>query len=338
MRMSKVLVVVMLIIGVLAIHHLSFAKERQAEVTVKVDLKAPSESKDVRLWIPYPVSDENQMISDVKIEGNYTKSGVFKEKIYGNNALYAEWTKPGPERKLIFSFKVKRKEISEKDFPQKEARLDKNKFNKYLRGTNLAPIHGTVKEIAENITKDKKTILSKARALYDYIVDNWERDPNVQGCGPGDVLTLLDKKKGKCADIHSVYVAFAKSVGIPAREIFGIRIPKGKEGNMTKAQHCWAEFYFSGYGWVPVDPSDVLKYILEKKIKKDDAKEQREYYFGAVDESRIAYGIGRDVMLNPKQKSGELNFFMYPHAEVDGKAMDCMATEDFRYTISYKEL
>lgn len=42
------------------------AKERTAEVTVKVDLNAPAESKDIRLWIPYPVSDENQTVSDLK--------------------------------------------------------------------------------------------------------------------------------------------------------------------------------------------------------------------------------------------------------------------------------
>lgn len=141
---------------------------------------------------------------------------------------------------------MKRKEVLKKDFPQREARLDNNKFSKYLRGTNLAPIYGTVKEITEKITKDKKTILSKARALYDYIVNNWERNPDVPGCGLGNVLTLLDTKKGKCADIHSVYVALAKSIGIPSREILGISIPKAKEGDMTKAKHCWAEFYLPG--------------------------------------------------------------------------------------------
>lgn len=313
-------------------------KERSAEVVIKIDLKAPSDSKDVRLWVPYPVSDENQDISNVRVEGNYTKSGVYKENEFGDSALYAEWTKANPERKLIFSFKVKRKEVFRKDFPAAEPALNKNEFNKYLKDTRLVPIHGTVKETAEQITKDKKTTVEKARAIYDYIVDNWERDPSVKGCGTGDVLTLLDKKKGKCVDVHSVYVAFARAAGIPAREVSGIKIPKDKEGNMTTGQSCWAEFYAAGYGWVPIDPANVLKIVLTKKIKKEDAKEYRDYYFGAIDENRIAYGTGRDMTLNPPQKSGKLNYFMYPCAEIEGKQLDHLEADAFKYTISYKEL
>jgi transglutaminase-like putative cysteine protease len=45
--------------------------------------------------------------------------------------------------------------------------------------------------------------------------------------------------------------------------VFGIRLPKGAEGDMTKAQHCWAEWYLPGYGWVVVDPADVRKAILD---------------------------------------------------------------------------
>jgi|GEM_PF-4432805 len=70
MRVSKVLVIALLITGILFIHHFSYAKEREGEVTVQFKLNAPADSKEVRLWIPYPVLDENQIISDIKVEGN----------------------------------------------------------------------------------------------------------------------------------------------------------------------------------------------------------------------------------------------------------------------------
>ena len=324
----------------LLIPFLSYAKERNVEVTIQFNLNAPEDSKDVRLWIPYPVSDENQTIEDVKIEGNFSNSGVYREGKYGNMALYAKWNNTSKERVLIYTFKVKRKEVAKKEFPKKELSLSKEEFKDYLNATSLGPTAGKVKELAEKITKDRKTNITKARAIYDWIVNNMYRDINIKGCGFGDVEKLLMSKGGKCADISSVFVALSRAVGVPAREIFGIRIPKGREGDMTRAQHCWAEFYMPGYGWVPVDPADVRKAMLEKNIR--DVKEVSdliEYFFGAVDESRIAYQTGKDLILNPLQRDGKLNYFMYPYAEADGKALnEDLYGFNLGYKISFKEL
>ncbi len=317
---------------------ISEAKDRNVEVTLKFDLKEPENSREVRLWIPHPVSDENQTIEDVKIEGNYSSQGIYREKDFGNSILYAEWKNPRENKTLTYTFQVKRKEVVKKNFPAKESSLNKNILGKYITPTSLGPTSGKVREKAQSIINDKKSVLAKSRAIYDWIVDNMYRDPQIKGCGIGEVERLLESFGGKCGDIHSVYVALARSVGIPAREIFGIRIPSGKEGDMTKAQHCWAEFYLPGYGWVPVDAADVRKIMLEKKLYLGEEKEYREYYFGAVDENRIAYGTGRDLILDPPQKNGKLNYFMYPYAEADGQALDDLFGFSLGYTIAFKEL
>lgn len=235
---------------------------------------------------------------------------------------------------------MKRKEVVKKDFPKKELPFSREEFKQYLKSTNLGPTEGKVKEYAIKITKGKKTTLAKARAIYDWIVENMYRDPDIKGCGFGEVERLLETRGGKCGDIHSVFVALARSVGVPSREIFGIRIPKGKEGDMTKTQHCWAEFYMPGYGWVPVDPSDVRKAMLEKKITDTkDVKDLIEYFFGAVEENRIAYQTGRDITLSPAQKGGKLNYFMYPYAEADGKPLnEDLFGFNIGYKINFKEL
>jgi len=80
---------------------------------------------------------------------------------------------------------------------------------------------------------------------------------------------------GKCADLNALFVALARAEGIPARDVYGIRVANsnlgykslGKAGDITKAQHCRAEFYAAGYGWIPVDPADVRKVILEDKLE-----------------------------------------------------------------------
>src|SRR3972149_10685461 len=97
------------------------AKERKGEVVLAVTIDAPEESKDVRVWIPYPVSNNVQDISDVRVDGNFSKSGIYGEKETGNVALYAEWTKPSKERVLTFSFNVSAIELIKKDFPRDES-------------------------------------------------------------------------------------------------------------------------------------------------------------------------------------------------------------------------
>lgn len=314
-------------------------KERRAEVKYSVNLNAPAEAKHVRLWIPYPMSDENQEVSDVVIAGNSTAWGVYKEGAFGNAALYAEWKNTKGPRTLAYTFKILRRERVTRDTPAVELPFSKSEFRKELAAPRLANLEGPVKELTEKIAADKTTNRDKAFEIYNWTVENMFRDPNTKGCGLGEVDTLIRTLGGKCADIHSVYTALARAVGVPSRELFGIRIPSGKEGDMTKAQHCWEEWYSPGYGWVVVDPADVRKAILEKKITLEQAKPLREYYFGAVDESRIAFGTGRDLILNPPQVGEPLNYFMYPYAEADGKPLnEDLYGFNLGYKITFREI
>ncbi len=328
-----------LVVALVLLPAAGLAKERRAVVTVDVKLDVAPGVRDVRLWIPCPVSDANQRIADVSLTGNFGTSRVTRESRFGSSVLYAEWKSPKDRPMLSFAFTVTRMEVVTRNFPAKELPAPRRDFRLYLASTSLGDTRGIAAEYAARITRGKTTTLSKARALYDWTVDNMHRDPDVKGCGLGEVDVLLRRLGGKCADIHSVFVTLARAAGIPAREVFGIRLPQGKEGDMTRAQHCWAEFYEPGYGWVVVDPADVRKAILEKKITLEQAKPLREYYFGAVDESRVAYGTGRDVVLAPRQAGPPLDYFMYPYAEADGKPLnEDLYGYNLGYAIRFREM
>lgn len=313
------------------------AKERSGEVVLTVMIDVPGDSKDVRLWVPYPVSNNAQDISNVRIEGNFSKSGIYGEKETGNLALYAEWTKPSKERTLSFTFDAKAMEQVRRDFPAEESDIPVE-IKEYLKSTAFIPTDGKIGEVALSVTKDKKKISDKARAVYQWVVENTTRDPNVKGCGIGDVEKMMVQKSGKCADISSVFVAIARAAGVPAREVFGLRLGKNDEENMTGGHHCWSEFYVPGYGWVPADSADVRKIMLTKNLDLKGAQNYIDYYFGAVDEYRVALARGgRGYYLNPRQNDGPLNYFMYPYAEVNGKALEWLAAQkELKYKISFK--
>ena len=68
--------------------------------------------------------------------------------------------------------------------------------------------------------------LEKARAIYDWIVENTFRDPKTRGCGVGDIRFMLESKNlsGKCADLNALYVGLARAAGLPARDVYGVRV------------------------------------------------------------------------------------------------------------------
>lgn len=321
MRFYKVLLMLMVVL--ISVDGVAHGGQRNAEITFQVKFSPSTEAKQVRLWVPYPMSDQNQEITDITVKGNYSYAGVFREGKMLNNILYSEWQGVPGEKVMTYSFVVKRRDVTMDGRPFSDLPLALEEFKEFLDTSFLGPTVGTrVKRFAGEITKGKTTGLAKARAVYDWIVENMHRDPNVKGCGFGQVEMLLESMGGKCVDIHSVFVALVRSAGIPAREIYGIRIPKGSEGDMTKAQHCWAEFYLPGHGWIASDPADVRKIMLEEKLSLEQAKRYREYYFGAVDENRIAFGIGKNIRLNPSPSGEPLLYFMYPYAEADGKLLN----------------
>ena len=111
---------------------------------------------------------------------------------------------------------------------------------------------------------------------------------------------------------------------------------------MTKAQHCRAEVYLSGFGWVPVDPADVRKVILEEpptNLPLTDAKvvDARKALFGAWEMNWLAYNVAHDIVL-PGAKGPTLEFLMYPQAETAAGRLDGLDPDTFVYKITAKEL
>ncbi len=336
-KLLPILVVLLLLEGV---SNSPAAQSRSGLVSLTVDLTNQASDQEARVWIPYPVSDEHQVISRLSVSGDYTSSGVYTDRRYGTSILYAEWPKQARSRILTFSFAVERQEIRQVGFPTVEPNWNPGDYAEYLQPTSLGPTDGEVKNLADSIVASKKTVLEKARAIYDWTVENMYRDPETLGCGKGDVCLLLKKPGGKCTDISSVYVALCRAAGVPAREIFSIRLGKKAEENITGWQHCWAEFFLPGYGWVSVDPADVRKAMLTEKLELDNpkSKEYREFFWGGIDPYRVVIARGRDLILNPPQAGQPLNTFGYPYAEVAGKPVDFYDPKGFTYSYTYKEL
>lgn len=335
------------------------------EFTQTYDLQVPKGSTgDTKLWVPLPFSNDYQTVKSIEFNGNYQQAYITENNQYGAKTLYATWDKNAQKRDLKVKLVIETKDREPmkqgllKDYQAPEKIEYSVDVQQYLKPTQHIKTDGIVKQYAQKIIGNENNPLKKAQLIHQWIVNNMERDNTVLGCGDGDVEKILTTGilKGKCTDINSVFVALARAANIPAREVFGIRLgqalkmgeysktafggAKDKIANENSGQHCRAEFYLAGFGWVPVDSADVAKYRLtEKKAVKDkDTQAVSQYLFGNWEANWMGFNHARDFTLYPVPELAPINNFGYPYAEVGGDPLNSFDAKEFGYEFISKEL
>lgn len=281
----------------------------QFEFLYTVELPQLNDTAD--LWLPVAKSDRFQEI-DV-LEMNLPKNHVISDDgQYGNRILYVRVSPEFSHKTISIRYLVNRKEKE----PYTEGELLSDAF---LASTPLLPVGDRFSEIADSViaARQAETSLSKARALYDYIVDN-VRYAKQGRYGTGDANYACDIKSGNCTEFHSLFISLARSAGIPARFAVGAAIPSERNEGGINGYHCWAEFYADGKWW-PVDISEANKYSALAT-----------YYFGHHPANRIEFSKGRDILPDTAPASGTINFFVYPVLEVKGASKSVKTTFTFR--------
>jgi transglutaminase-like putative cysteine protease len=326
---------------------------RTFEVTTRIEVLKPSGS--TRVWLPAALTSktpfQKTLSNDFKAEGGTARIVAGASSAAG--MIAAEFPPRAKPVLMLTSRVATRNYAVDLSTPGKAPKVDRAELEAFRRPTKMLPTDGIVKSTAKEITRGASTDLQKARAIYEWIVDNTFRDPKTRGCGVGNIRFMLESKDlgGKCADLNALYVGLARAAGLPARDVYGIRVAKSELGykslgtsseNITKAQHCRAEVYIGGFGWVPVDPADVRKVVLEeppgnRPLDDEMVKKARARLFGSWEMNWMAYNFAHDVRL-PGSSSAPLGFLMYPQAETGDGRIDSLDPDNFKYEITSKEI
>jgi transglutaminase-like putative cysteine protease len=283
-------------------------KSRTLRFTYKAVVRdLPAGAKSLDVWLPYPQTDENQTVHQVKLDAPGPVT-IGREPRHGNEAVY--FHKDNPRGPVTLTMEVTATRWENAGHP---ATLTAAETASYLAADPLVPLDGPVKNLALAATRGQKSDAEKARAIYDKVTGMMKYDKSGTGWGRGDAVYACDAKRGNCTDFHALIIGMARSQGIPARFSIGFPLPEARGAGEIPGYHCWAELYLKGRGWVPVDSSEAAK----NPSKKD-------YFYGHHDENRLQFSRGRNVTLSPPQKGDPLNFFVYPYAEVDGKKYEAV--------------
>ncbi|MDO9067455.1 MAG: transglutaminase family protein [Deltaproteobacteria bacterium] len=318
---------------------------RTFELTYEVDLSA--HQGPGRLWLPLPSdAGDYQRVLSVTWQGAPANASLNWETVYGAPIFFAEWNGAEDRRGITVTALVATRDRHMT--PAGRAMRDPSNASLYLQPTKNMPINGIVAETARKIVRGKASPDEKARSIYEWIVDNTFREPKIRGCGMGDIKFMLESGNlgGKCADINALFVGLARATGLPAREMYGVRVTEsaqfkslGKAGDISKAQHCRAEYFSPRHGWVPVDPADVRKAVLEADLPLTDPQivELRKRLFGYWEMNWVGFNTARDFHLSPKA-GAPLPYLMYPYAEFGSTALDGRDPSDFKFRLSSREV
>ena len=310
-----------------------------------------------KLWLPIPDLDTDyQRTLHHHWSGNASTVNVVADAKQDVRMVYAEFptSVEVPVLNLTSRFQT-RNRVTDWQQPTPSAREAASTLKRSLQATELLPTDGIVRQTALQATQGAHTDLDKVRAIYHWVVVNAHREPKTRGCGVGDIKSMLETGdlSGKCADLNALFVGLCRACGVPARDVYGLRVAPSafpykelgaNSANLKGAQHCRAEVWLSAYGWVPMDPADVLKVMRQetnewiKDPKHALISPVMSGLFGRWEGNWVGWNTGHDVRLPGSASRAPIGFLMYPNGENASGRFDELSPDTFKYIISATEI
>jgi transglutaminase-like putative cysteine protease len=273
----------------------------------------------VDIYIPLPAEHAGQLILEQSLQSSIPGSRGLEMR---HDNGYYRITKPaGSDGPISASLRwtVSRNTVH----AGSDMTLGDAERAQFLAPNALVPVgHEVLKPILKEIRRQRadESPAATARAIYDWVVDNVEYKKVGTGWGNGDTFWACTERYGNCTDFHALFVALARSEGIPARFEIGFPVPQTRQAGDIGGYHCWVQFYLPGEGWIPIDASEAAK-----------NPDERELFYGTHPADRIHFTTGRDLVVSEASERDPLNYFIYPYVEVDGKPWQGKLKTRFSY-------
>lgn len=321
----------------------SAAKRATFEVRQEFVIQVQPGAKKLRAWLTMPQDDRSQTVSRFKVEAPFRHRIEVDSE--ANRHVYLEVANPPREIRVVETFRLIRRELRSDVDPAKTRPLsdeERRQYARYLTANSNVVIDADITALSARIVGGEKNPVVAARKLYDWTLENvdyWVKYPGkLKASGVGSTTYCLMNRTGNCTDFHSLWTSLARAAGIPTQIVYGSFFKKELDGkDQDQSYHCWPEFYAPNFGWVPHDVAVADIFMGDFTTTKENDEKVRlttadgyrgadrakvDYYFGNVDERRVTWSRGRDLVLGPRQEGGPVNAMAKAYVEVDGVALE----------------
>ena len=222
--------------------------------TLTVDADAVPAGETVRCWLPYPRKDVPRQ-GDVHFIAASEPKYVFSEESCAHSTLYME-KKAVAGQPTVFSEEFEYTIYGEWHplYPEsvKEYNVSDPEYRRYT-SEREAHIKFTprIKAVADSLSKGLDNPYLIARTFFTWVNDNFPWASAREYSTVENIpMYVLESGHGDCGMVTLLFMTLCRYKGIPTRWQSGFMMhPSG--WNL----HDWAEVYFEGPGWVPVDES-----------------------------------------------------------------------------------
>ena len=270
-------------------------------------------AKDLKLWVPIPREWDTQKAVKI-VSVNPPPHAEYEDPEYGNRMLFWDFGKEPekPSYKVDIKFRLESYEVHAEVDPEHIGPYDKTskEYALYTRGTHTVSITPKIAKMAKEAVGDETNPYLQGKRIFEFVRKKM-RYKITFGTGIQYLLSTAvnDEETGEecyvgaCGQYSVLFTALCRAVGIPARSAGGFTgwrpwireedikplceeeesvSPSGLAGAQWhggSVPHCWAEFYISEYGWIPVDATRGI--------------------FGRLGSKRIVMHKGLDVRIGP---------------------------------------
>lgn len=277
-------------------------------IDVPTDGEIVSKGDTLRMWLPYPIESARQhnvkMLSaspGATVSKNSPHSTVFFEVPVSDDTTHVEYVAVFDAGSQWFS----------PEYIQHSVRPYNTNSSLYKTYTAFDNQHIVkMDSLAKSIVGDETDPFLMSEMVFDWIIKNYPwagaREYSTIECIP---TYVVEEGHGDCGEVALLYISLMRSLGVPARWESGWMFHPGE-----KNLHDWAEVYFEGVGWVPVDASFG-------RFSNSDNPSIVNFFSTGTDSYHIAMNTGVGGQFQPQKK--------YIRSETVDSQMGEVETQDY---------
>jgi transglutaminase-like putative cysteine protease len=310
-------------------------KRFQVTMTVTAKANAAPDGEVIRAWLPIPRDYPFQMDyvfgssspavmqmnpCDTSIRAAYLEQPARKNKPTEFKIEY-DYTAYG----VRFDWKPENvKAVNSKDA----------ELAPYLQEAPHVVFTPEIRALSEKIAGKEKNCAVRAKLFYDWIAENIKYSYATEYSTIRNISDYCRTKGyGDCGQEALLFMTLCRLNGVPARWQSGWNMsPYGK------TIHDWCEIYLAPYGWMPVDPyMGIWAMRYAKTLTSAQQREVRDFYFGGLDQYRMAANSDHNQQLNPPKQSMRSDDVDFQRGELEWGGHNIWF-DQYSYKLEYKEV